>query len=125
MAAHLKTTGVVGVDGRHITPKCWVKFVGNASGDQRQIQHGVDAMTDNGTGDYTFGFASTMVNANYGWVAQSHYGGGQNDVSMLQEHDGSTTTTSSIRVTCLNALNAATSFSIEDCELGTIAFYDY
>ena len=84
--------------------KTWVNFSGNGTVAIRD-DFNVSSITDNGTGNYTINYSSSMANANYAWVGQIGYSG-DNTNSLLNVEAlagtsnpySSTTTTSSLNV---------------------------
>ena len=127
MTVHITGNHVLGNDEGVITPNAWANCNGGAStsGNPSLLKSSnISGLTDSGVGSYTLAFTSNMNTALYGWVTQTHHGGSQNDVGIMQEHDATTTVVGSCRLTNFHALNTATTFTVQDSELFTAVFFD-
>jgi hypothetical protein len=86
--------------------KAWVNFNGTGTVAIR-ASYNVSSITDNGVGDYTVNFTTSMVDANYGFSVN----GSQNDVSgafIGGAYGNTTRLAGSIRVMTLNGSIANT-----------------
>jgi len=123
MTVHISGNHVLGNDEGVISASAWMCGKGDGTA-AKQKSSNVASLTDEGQGSYTLAFTANMNSVRYGWTCQSHYGGSQNDVGMLQEHDNTTTVVGSCRFTNLVALNTTTTFVIGDAEIFTVVFWD-
>ena len=104
-------------DGRGLsqfTAKAWSKYdqVTNVVRDS----HNISSVADNGTGLIRFNFTNNMGNASYSFVATTHYGGGTNDVGIIQWEGDGAALVGSVAVHSLIALNSATTFTLIDAQ---------
>jgi len=80
------------VKSQQLIPTAWVNFNGTSTVAIRDSE-GVSSITDNGTGDYTVVFATSMANSNYS--ALSYMSGGGDDALYMYMYSA---TTSGIRM---------------------------
>ena len=80
------------------TAKAWVNFNGTGTVAIRASGN-VSSITDNGTGDYTLNFTVAMTDTNYSVLFQ---GAGDNDTLPMPIKQGTTPTTTAVRVACFN-----------------------
>jgi len=84
--------GIPTVKSQQLIPTAWVNFNGTGTVAIRDSE-GVSSILDNGTGDYTVNFATSMANANYS--ALSYMSGGGDDALYMYMYSA---TTSGIRM---------------------------
>ncbi len=90
-------------DGRGLsqfTAKVWVNFRGTSSVLIRD-SHNISSITDNGNGDYSLNFSSSLGNSSYSVVGMANESGSYGYVDMYLDR-GFTMTTSSCRVQGIN-----------------------
>ena len=75
IAANAVTTAKLGTDEASGLCKAWVNFNGTSTVAIR-ASYNVSSITDNGTGDYTVNFTTTLVDANYSMTASCSYRSG-------------------------------------------------
>jgi hypothetical protein len=91
--------------------KAWANLNGSTFG--LRGNNNISSATDNGTGDYTFTFSSTMDNSDYSFTI-GHRGAADNDTDDTPSlKSGTSATGSSIRIICNNQ------------SLGTLRDVDY
>jgi hypothetical protein len=84
--------------------------------------YNVSSLADGGTGYYGINWNVDMNSTTYAWVGTSHYGGGQNDTNVVEEHDNGTQA-ATLSVQSMQCLNSGTSFVAGDAEVvSVIAF---
>jgi hypothetical protein len=79
--------------------KAWVNFDGTAGTINIAADHGVDSLTDNGTGQYTINFTVNFTSINYS--AALTCVGGQSDRMHIGRDPDTTQTISAFRIDCV------------------------
>ena len=90
LAANAVTEAKLGSDEQKGLAKAWVNFNGTGTVAIR-ASYNVSSITDNGTGDYTVNFTTSMLNTNYAVVGGS---GSGTSFSFITPNAGTKTTTS-------------------------------
>jgi hypothetical protein len=102
--------------------KAWVNFNGTGTVAIR-AQFNVSSITDNGTGDYTINFSTSMSDANYSLVGGGAIFYGNYRASVMIRMSGTTTpatySTSAVRI---NTENAGID-SAQDSGIATVAIF--
>lgn len=101
--------------------KAWVNFNGTGTVAIR-AQLNVSSITDNGVGDYTVNFTTAMADANYG-IATAYRRSAATDQNLVcvAPANGTTPTTSAIRVRTNNAYGAGA--ASEDTDYISVAIF--
>jgi hypothetical protein len=79
--------------------RAWVNFNGTGTVAIRASGN-VSSITDNGTGDYTVNFTTSMPDANYGFVTGSNSRSAGNDGPVILQDPSNAPATGSIRILC-------------------------
>ena len=77
--------------------RAWVNFNGSGTVAIRASGN-VSSITDNGSGDYTVNFTTALADANYGFAVSCQGAGAGNTLIGVEQHQGTTPTTSAIRL---------------------------
>ena len=98
------TGGIPTVKGQKLIPTAWVNFNGESTVAIRDSEN-VSSITDNGTGDYTVTFATSMANINY--ASAGFAGAGTSSLrSLSQPYEVFPPTTASCRYNVVYANNS-------------------
>lgn len=92
-------SGVMKLQSNGVTTNAlaWVNFNGSGTVAIRS-SYNVSSITDNGTGDYTVNFATALSDANYSFALSCQGAGAGNTLIGVEQHQGTTPTTSAIRL---------------------------
>jgi len=106
-ANDLQTTtgGIPTVKGQKLIPTAWVNFNGTGTVAIRDSEN-VSSITDNGAGEYTINFSTTMANANYTPITGTWYGSDTSNplLAVSGIRRGHTPTTTTLRIQISNAV---------------------
>jgi hypothetical protein len=98
--------------------RAWVNFNGTGTVAIRQ-QYNVSSITDNGTGDYTVNFTTSMVDANYSVVGSARLNSSSYKRIWTIKDAGPTTTS----VRGQTGHSSVTSIENEDCDIVAVAVF--
>ena len=102
------------VGSDRVEARMWCKFKGDGV-HSIYDSYNVSSIGDLGQGGMTLNFTVNMADNNYSWSGATHYGGGQNDASTIEEYDNGTSSTF-LKVQNMRCLNDGTQFEGEDSE---------
>ena len=78
--------------------KAWVNFDGTAATITPTAAGNVGSLTDNGVGDYTANFTTSLPDANYNFLGQGYAGGAQYQIAGGSQGTGTVRATTSLRL---------------------------
>lgn len=102
------------------TARAWVNFNGTGTVSIRSSGN-VSSITDNGTGDYTVNFSTSLPDANYAWTGTARNPAG-NDTSRTCL-DQRTTTTKTASALAVRVMSGGTSASVSDSDDVNVAIF--
>jgi hypothetical protein len=87
--------------------KVWVKFDGSATSVTASVAYNVSSITDDGSGNYTVNFASSLSSANYVHFTGTIDSGAATNNNVVNVRNGTTPTASSIALAHETTANGA------------------
>ena len=77
--------------------KAWISFTVSGGTPSEDDSFNISSITDNGTGDFSFNFATAMANTNYVYLSTSEVGSGNISIAQLVANSVTGRTTAAVR----------------------------
>jgi len=110
-------------DAGQRTAKAWVHF-SNTAGNNLILENdfNISSVADTATGTVTINFLTDMPNTKYTWASQAQYGGGTNDVNVIQAQFADQLV-GSLKVFLKSCINDSTTFGIQEFNYGMVTIF--